>query len=159
MTVSGVASGAGGLTKSGPGVVVLTAANTYTGVTDVAEGTLRLAAAERIANTSKLRLSGGTFDPAGFDQSMGPLDVDANATLDFGAGCTLTFADSASQIWEGTLQLRNWKRGVSHLFIGESATLSETQLAKITSPSGQTAAQLPDGEVILLPQGTLMLLR
>ncbi|MDD2600313.1 MAG: autotransporter-associated beta strand repeat-containing protein [Kiritimatiellae bacterium] len=157
--ITGGISGPGNVRKGGSGTTIFVAVNTYTGVTDVAEGTLRLAAAERIANTSKLRLSGGTFDPAGFDQSMGPLDVDANATLDFGAGCTLTFADSASQIWEGTLQLRNWKRGASHLFIGESATLSETQLAKITSPSGQTAAQLPDGEVILLPFGTMIFVR
>jgi autotransporter-associated beta strand protein len=159
VTVSGAAGGDGGLEKVGPGVAVLTAANTYTGVTDVAEGTLRLGAAERLADTSGLRLSGGVFDPAGFDETLGALDVDAAAELDFGAGCTLTFADSAGQTWDGTLLLRNWRRGVSQLFVGASASLTEAQLAKITSPSGQTAAQLSSGEVVLLPLGTVILVQ
>jgi len=160
VTVSGVASGDGGLTKTGSGVAVLTAANSYTGTTTVAEGTLRLGAAERIADTSGLRLSGGTFDPAGFNQTMGPLDVDAAAALDFGdAAMTLTFADSSAESWDGTLLLRHWKNGVSHLFVGDSASLTEAQLAKIMSPSGQIATQRSDGEVILLPLGTLIQIR
>jgi autotransporter-associated beta strand protein len=158
--ITGGISGPGGVTMGGTGTVLFVAANSYTGVTDVAEGTLRLGASERLADTSGLRLSGGTFDPAGFDETMGALDVDAAAELDFGAGaCTLTFADSASQTWDGTLLLRNWKSGVSHLFVGASASLTETQLAKITSPSGQIAAQLSSGEVILLPLGTVLLLQ
>jgi autotransporter-associated beta strand protein len=157
--ITGGISGPGGVTMGGTGTVLFVAANSYTGVTDVAEGTLRLAAAERLADASGLRLSGGTFDPAGFDETMGALDVDAAAELDFGTGCTLTFADSAGQTWDGTLVLRNWKRGVSQLFVGSSASLTETQLAKITSPSGQIAAQLSSGEVILLPLGTVLLLQ
>lgn len=157
--ITGGISGPGGVTLSGTGTVMFVAANSYTGVTDVAEGTLRLGAAERIADAGGLRLSGGVFDPAGFDETLGALDVDAAAELDFGAGCTLTFADSAGQTWDGTLLLRNWQRGVSQLFIGASASLTEAQLAKITSPSGQTAAQLSSGEVILLPLGTVFMLQ
>ena len=41
-TISGVISGAGSLDKIGSGTLILTAANTYTGPTDVQEGTLGL---------------------------------------------------------------------------------------------------------------------
>ena len=42
LTNSGVISGGGGLTKAGAGTMVLTAANTYTGVTTVSNGTLNI---------------------------------------------------------------------------------------------------------------------
>jgi autotransporter-associated beta strand protein len=158
--ITGGISGPGGVTKAGTGTVMFISANTYTGATTVAAGTLRLAAAERIDNASPLRLTGGTFDPAGFNETLGALDVDAAAELNFGAGaCTLTFADSSGETWDGTLRLRNWKRGVSHLFVGTSASLTKAQLKKITSPTGQAASQLSSGEVNLLPLGTLLLVQ
>ena len=40
VSIAGIMSGAGGLTKSGAGTLTLTAANTYTGGTNIAQGTL-----------------------------------------------------------------------------------------------------------------------
>ena len=73
--LSGVISGAGGLTKTGAGKLTLTGANTYTGTTTVNVGTLSLdfAAAgapttniiNNTANSSGLSLGGGTLSITG----------------------------------------------------------------------------------------------
>lgn len=56
----------GGFTKLGPGMLILNAANTYTGPTVVSNGTLRLGAgAQTILPASALTLAGGTLDLAG----------------------------------------------------------------------------------------------
>ncbi|MEY3898044.1 MAG: hypothetical protein RLZZ214_3565 [Verrucomicrobiota bacterium] len=57
-TLSGVLSGGGGFTKTGPGVLALSNANTYTGSVSVADGVLRLQSATALT-TANLGLSGG----------------------------------------------------------------------------------------------------
>jgi len=159
--ITGGIGGPGGVTKTGTGTAIFVSANTYTGATTVAAGTLRLAAAERIDNASPLRLTGGTLELNRFSETLGSLDVDGAATIDFGTGaCSLTCADSAGETWNGTLLLRNLTPGgANRFFVGNSATLSAAQLAKITSPSGLAVRQLVTGEVVFLPPGTILMLR
>lgn len=153
-------TGPGGVRMSSTGLVVFVAANAYTGATSLDAGTLQLSAAERIADMSPLHLSGGTLKLNGFSETAGPLDVDGASVIDFGSGAsTLTLADSSAEVWNGSLVLRNMTAGVDHLVIGSGATLSLTQLARITSPIGQKAKQLANGEVILLPLGTVLHVR
>ncbi len=53
----------GGLTKNGTGTLTLGGANTYTGVTTVADGTLALSVANAVADSSAIDVqSGATFD-------------------------------------------------------------------------------------------------
>lgn len=158
--VTGGITGPGGVRLSSTGLVVFVAANSYTGSTVLAAGTLQLSAAERIADTSAIHLSGGTLTLNGFSETAGSLDVDGASVIDFGNGAsTLTLADSSHDVWNGSLLLRNMTAGVDHLFIGTSATLSDAQLARITSPLAQKAKQTASGEVILMPLGTVLTVR
>ncbi len=72
LVLGGVLSGAGGITVNGPGGVELDAANTYTGVTTVASGSLTenfaatgAPANNIIASTTTLTLGGGTLKVVG----------------------------------------------------------------------------------------------
>ncbi len=64
-TYSGAATGTGGLTKAGAGVMTLSGANTYTGATTVNAGMLRASGGNAIADTSQVTLAntaGATLD-------------------------------------------------------------------------------------------------
>ncbi len=59
-------SGPGSLTLAGPGTVALAAANTYSGITTINQGTLALVGSGGIANSPKIIVaSGATFDASG----------------------------------------------------------------------------------------------
>ena len=135
-TYTGALSGAGAsLTKIGTGTFTLRGSNTYTGPTTVMAGTLRLGAADRIADASNLVLSGGTFSTGGFNETLGTLGLATDSTLDLANGASvLHFADSHSlaSTWAGTLSVANWTNG-DHVFVGNSlAGLDPTQLGQIT---------------------------
>ncbi|QOV89378.1 beta strand repeat-containing protein [Humisphaera borealis] len=52
VSIAGIMSGAGGLTKSGLGALTLTGANTYTGATDISAGSVVIGTGGVIANTA-----------------------------------------------------------------------------------------------------------
>lgn len=78
----GEITGSGGVTKAGPGAVLLTAANSYAGPTTVASGVLKLGSANAIpsgAGKGNLYVY-GTLDLGGFDAQINGLGGDGRIT-------------------------------------------------------------------------------
>jgi autotransporter-associated beta strand protein len=164
-TYAGVISGTGGVNKTNTGIQVLSGTNTYTGTTTITGGTLRLGAANVIADASNVVLNGGTLSTGattGFTETVGTLDLNANSTIALGTGAhTLTFANSSALPWAGSLlTITGWtgpNNGVGggtagKIFIGNSASgLTSSQLSKIVFDiSGvlYSAVQLNTGEIV-----------
>jgi len=155
------------LVKNGAGTLEFSgnAANTYTGVTRINGGTLKLnktagvdavaggrievnsggtlllASANQINNSVNLTLNGGTFSTGattGFSDKLGKLTLSANSVIDLGSGVHwLEFAASNDQIWNGsaTLTIYDWV-GVG----GQSGTQGRIYVG--TNVNGLTASQL-----------------
>lgn len=88
-TYSGIIDGSGGLIKTGVDdsqTLTLSGTNTYTGTTTVSHGTLALATADAIANSSKVSLSGNAILTAGASQTFNELIATDKTKIDFGNG-------------------------------------------------------------------------
>ena len=86
LTISGLIKGAGGFTKTGKGTLKLTAGNTYTGATNVSEGTFVISNTGTLASSEVIVATGATFiDGSNY--------ITSNITLD---GGTLTVGETSS---------------------------------------------------------------
>ena len=71
LTLSGVISGAGGLSKSGSNTLTLAAANSYAGTTTISAGTLRIGASGGLPSSNPIALAGtAVLDLNGFDTTV-----------------------------------------------------------------------------------------
>jgi hypothetical protein len=150
--------GTGGIQKINPGLVRLSASNTYTGNTVVNQGTLQYGIANAIANTSNVILNGGKYSTGatvGYSDTVGTLALTDNSTIELGTGNNiLTFAASNAVAWTAgkTLTITGWTNSCSgaKVFVGNSNTgLTATQLAQITFQGYAAGASIsPVGELI-----------
>jgi filamentous hemagglutinin family protein len=102
MTISGVVSGTGGLTKTGAGTLTLSGNNTYTGATTINAGTLTLGAANRIANASAVTVNvGATFNLNNFAETVGSLSGAGIVTL--GSATLTTGGNNTSTTFSGVM--------------------------------------------------------
>ena len=82
LTIGGAISGASDLTKAGPGTMVLSGSNNFTGALTVSGGIVSLATNTAVAGTSGVNLSAGT----GLTYTGGAATIDRNITVTDGTG-------------------------------------------------------------------------
>ncbi len=144
-TLGGVISGDGGLFLLGPGTVSLTNADSYTGGTTIAAGTLQLGSGGSLASSGLLTIGGGTFDLNGNDQTVAGLTIipgSAGAIMLGDATLTVNQAD--------TTQFNGVISGEGGL------TKTGAGLLSLTGASTYTGATTVDaGTLRLDPRGSL----
>ncbi len=109
---NGDITGSGGVTITGGGVVLFqTTAKTYTGGTTlVSGGTLQLGANNVIPDSGTFTFAGGILDGNNRTDTLGPLSLTADSTLNFGAATAredIIFS-SALTYGSGTLNITGW---------------------------------------------------
>lgn len=137
------------------GTLTLAAGNSYIGTTTVGGGTLALGASNALPDSSNVTIGAATLDAATFTDSAGTLDVSAAATIQLGAGATLSFANSSAVSWSGgSLSISGTFVSGSSLRFGTDGTgLTPAQLAQISSPGLTAFALDSSGYLTATPAG------
>lgn len=137
-SISAILAGAGSLTKTTTGTVLLSGNNTYSGTTTISVGILAIAASGVIADNSAIILNGGTFstgNTTGWNETVGTLTVNANSTISLSSGIHILSFDVSTGI-ATSVTVTGWTGGYN----GTSGTAGKIKFG--SSVSGLTSAQL-----------------
>jgi len=119
----GAGTGADGLIKDGTGVLTLSGANTYTGITRLDNGTLRVLAGSNIGSTGNLTVNAGTLDLQNTQSMAGTTVVVSGSVIQNGNYTTTSTVDGAFRL--GT--------GADGRWTVESGTLEAVSMGNTTS--------------------------
>jgi outer membrane autotransporter protein len=136
-TLSGNITGGGFITKLGSGTLTLSGVNSYTGATDVAEGTLKAGATGTFSAASAHTVrSGATLDLAGFSQTVASLANSGTVSLVGTTPGTTLNVNGAYVGNNGVLRLGT--------FLGDSTSVSDRLVldGASASASGRTSVQI-----------------
>ena len=158
-TISGAISGGGFLTKEGTGTLTLSGANSYTGATEVARGTLRAGAVNTLSAASAHTVAAGaTLDLAGFSQRVAGLTNAGTVNLRGGTpGTVLTvtgpWIGNGGTLALGTVLGGNGSPSDKVLLSGASAVASGTTKVQITNIGGLGARTTGNGIEVVGTEG------
>ncbi len=131
-------SGTGGFTQAGPGTTTLNVSNSYSGVTTVNAGTLKLdftaSSPTSIINNTTLALGGGTLQVVG--SSAGASQSFASTTLNVGASTISVASGAAAQ---------NVSLGAITRNAGSIVTFITPALGNITTTTGTASSIIVGG--------------
>jgi autotransporter-associated beta strand protein len=134
LVIHGTISGIGALEKTGMGTVTLNAANTFTGLTKISAGALKLGATNAIKNTNTLNLNGGELQTNGFDQIIANLNVSANSSILLGATTPHVFqVGTLGNFNLKTLKIYGWEGNFSIPAGNQRLNLEDTGMLQTSS--------------------------
>ncbi|MEI6696278.1 MAG: hypothetical protein WCO13_09425 [Bacteroidota bacterium] len=172
-TFSGIISGTSSAgisvgTTSGNGILVLSGVNTYPGATTITSGELRLNPSGNLSLGGACTFNGGKLSTAGIASTrtitFSSINISDNSTLALLASSDhrITFTSKGTFSSGKTLTITGWTgsyilgttgavTAAGKVFIGNSATLTSSELAQIIFNNGTNnyaATQLSSGEII-----------
>jgi len=121
LTIDRPITGAFAISKAGLGTLVLSGANTYTGLTTVAAGTLKNGSATTFANLGQLTVNGtGRFDLNGHDATFTIINAGANTGVITNSGALAVLTGSS----QGGVTINTLIRGNVALQIANNMTVT-----------------------------------
>ncbi|WP_411036854.1 beta strand repeat-containing protein, partial [Shinella sp. BYT-45] len=102
-TIAAAITGAGGISKTEGGTLILSGANTYAGATAIDGGVLRAGAANTFsAGSAHVVAAGAVLDLAGYDQTVGSLAGEGSVLL--GSAALTAGGDNTSTTFSGVME-------------------------------------------------------